>query len=104
MVDARVLVTPPRAQYGATLGKAGRRNQLRYPGLASPAYPCNASIITEDETRSAIRVCSNGFTATELIRTGTEWTKRLHRIIENRIDKRIFRTHQYGLVCTQANS
>jgi len=43
-------------------------------------------------------------TATGLIRTGTQWTKRLHRIIENRINRRNFRTPQYGLERTQANS
>jgi hypothetical protein len=39
-----------------------------------------------------------------LIRTGTQWTKRLRQIIEIRINKRDFRTHQYGLERVQANS
>jgi hypothetical protein len=39
-----------------------------------------------------------------LIRTGTQWTKRLCRIIENRLNTRDFRTPQDRLERVQANS
>jgi hypothetical protein len=32
-------LTPPRAQYGATQGKPGKRNPLRYAGVAIPCNP-----------------------------------------------------------------
>jgi hypothetical protein len=78
-------------------------------GTCKPgAYPCNASIISQDETKSAIRVCSNGFTATRtatgLILASTQWTKRHPQIIENPLNKRNSRTHQYGQGCSHANS
>jgi hypothetical protein len=37
-------LTPPRAQYGATHGKAEKRNLLRYPVTQTRANPCNALI------------------------------------------------------------
>jgi hypothetical protein len=43
-------------------------------------------------------------TATGLLRAGTQWTKRDRQIVENPINKRNFRTHQYGLERAQANS
>src|SRR3712207_627178 len=43
-------------------------------------------------------------TAMGLIRAVTQWTKRLRRIIENRLNKRNFRTHQDGLDRAQAIS
>jgi hypothetical protein len=58
---------PPGTQYGATLSKAEKGNRLRYPGLASPGRtPATPRLSSQDETRSAIQVCSNGFTATVL--------------------------------------
>jgi len=42
--------------------------------------------------------------ATGLVHAGTEWTKRLRQIVEYRLNRRNFRTHQYGLERTQANS
>jgi hypothetical protein len=38
-VDARLMLTPPGAQYGATLGKLEKRKQLRYGQIASPRKP-----------------------------------------------------------------
>ena len=43
-------------------------------------------------------------TATGLVRTGTQWTKRHRQIIENPLNKRNFRTHQDELEREQANS
>jgi hypothetical protein len=43
-------------------------------------------------------------TATGLVEASTQWTRSLAGSAENPIDKRNFRTHQDGLVCTQANS
>ena len=39
--------------------------------------------------------------ATGLIRTGTQWTKRLGQIIDNRVNMRNFRTPKDGLEPTQ---
>ncbi len=43
-------------------------------------------------------------TATGLVRTSTQWTKRRRQIIEKRINKPNFRTHKDGLERVQANS
>jgi hypothetical protein len=43
-------------------------------------------------------------TATWLVQASTQWTSSFARSTENSLNKRNFRTHQYGLVCTQANS
>jgi hypothetical protein len=43
-------------------------------------------------------------TATGLIRTATQWTKRHPWIVENCLNKRYFRTHQDRLGRSQANS
>jgi hypothetical protein len=55
-----------------------------------------------------MEVCSNEFTATRtatgLIRTSTEWTKRYRKILENRLNGRNNRTHWDGLEYAQANS
>jgi hypothetical protein len=48
--------------------------------------------------------CTATRTATGLVRAGTQWTKRLRQIIENRLNERNFRTHQYELGRAQANS
>ena len=45
------------------------------------------------EASSRARIADHPCTATGLILTGTQWTKRHRQIIENRIDKRNFRTH-----------
>jgi len=59
-------------------------------------------------SRSAISVFLDGFTATRtatgLVQATTQWTRSLGGGAENPIDKRNSRTHQDGLVCTQANS
>jgi hypothetical protein len=56
-------------QYPAIVGNTGNRKLSVY---AVSANPRNALIVSPNETRSAIRVCSNGFTATGLIRTGAK--------------------------------
>ena len=43
-------------------------------------------------------------TATGLVHASTQWTKRDYQIVENRLNKRNFRTHQDGLERTQTNS
>jgi hypothetical protein len=59
-------------------------------------------------SRSAISVFSDGSTATRtatgLVQASTQWTRSLPTSAENPIDKRNFRTHQYRLERTQANS
>jgi hypothetical protein len=52
-------LTPPRTQYGATHGKAQKRNPSKYAGTANP---CNALFITRNEIRSAVRVRSSAST------------------------------------------
>ena len=52
-------LTPPRAQYGATQGKAQKRNRLRYAVFVSPCNPQQRMIITRKEMRSAVRVHSS---------------------------------------------
>jgi hypothetical protein len=70
------------------------------------ASPCNASIITRDEVShpSLLEWLYCNRTATGLVRTGTQWTKRLGQIIENRVNRRDNRTQQDGLERAQANS
>ena len=63
-------LTPPRTQYSATHGKTERRNQFRYPGLASSVHTPTTPRLSPVMSRSAIRVCSKRFTATVLIRNG----------------------------------
>jgi hypothetical protein len=55
-------------------------------------------------SKSAISVFANGFTATGLVQATTQWTRSLGGGAENPIDKRNFRTHQYRLERTLANS
>jgi hypothetical protein len=45
------------------------------------------------QTSPRARIAAHACTATGLIHTGTQWTKRHRQIIENRIDKRNFRMH-----------
>ena len=48
--------------------------------------------------------CTATRTATWLVRTGTQWTKRLRQIIENPLNMPNFRTHKDELERLQANS
>ena len=52
----------------------------------------------------ADHACTATRTATRLLQDSTQWTNCLARSTENRISKRNFRTHQYRLERTQANS
>ena len=72
---SRPYLTLTRTQYPARVAIQGTEK----PSVPTvSANPCNALIVTHNETRSAIGVCSNGFTATRtatgLIRTSTQWT------------------------------
>ena len=69
--DAGLILT--RTQFPAIVGNTGNSKLCVY---AVSANPRNALIVSPNETRSAIGVCSNGFTATRgatgLIRTGAK--------------------------------
>ena len=56
------------------------------------------------EASSQARIDGHECTATGLVRTGTQWTKRSLQIIENRLNKRNSRTQWDGLERVQANS
>ncbi len=55
-------------------------------------------------TNCRLYACTATRTATGLVRTGTQWTKGSLWIIENRLNKANYRTHQDGLERAQANS
>ena len=59
---------------------------------AQPGNPLTDAANLTPSTSCRPRMYCNR-TATGLIHTGTQWTKRHRQIIENRIDKRNFRMH-----------
>ncbi len=65
----------------------------------TPYYSTPTSIVASptpqifSRARIADHPCTATRTATGLIRTGTQWTKGSLQIIENRANKRNFRTH-----------
>jgi hypothetical protein len=75
------------------------------PGKTSPssAHPlADAGSIIPSTSRRPPMYCNR--TATGLIRAGTQRTQDWLSHTENRLNKRNFRTHQYGLERVQANS
>ena len=62
----------------------------------------NAGDLISSANRRPCMCCNR--TATGLVRAGTQWTKQLRKIIENRLNKRDFRTQQDALERVQANS
>ena len=64
--DIDTILIPPRTQYGAIRDKAEKRNGLRYQGLACSVHTAATPRLSPVMSSKAIRVCSNGFTATVL--------------------------------------
>ena len=52
-------LTPPGTQYGATRGKAGKRNWPRNAGFATSCKSLQRLFITRNEVRSAVQVRSS---------------------------------------------
>jgi hypothetical protein len=79
---------------------------LDFRDLQARCKPLQRSIITRDEVRHPRLLewfyCNR--TATGLIHASTQRTQDWFWHTENPLNKRYFRTHQYGLACTQANS